>query len=445
VQSESNGSKEISQRSCDILVVGGGPAGSTVAALLAERGHDVVVLEKDHHPRFHIGESLLPMNIPLFEKLGVQDQVAAMGMRKYAAEFVSPQHEKTVTFEFGNALDKSFPYAYQVRRSEFDDLLLRNAQKKGATVIEGCRVNEVEFLKNEGALVNAAEESGERVQWRTRFFVDASGRDTFMANKLAMKDRIARHNSAAIYGHFTGATRNEGRAEGNITIYWFDHGWFWFIPLHDGATSVGAVCWPYYMKSRKTEPTQFFLDTIALAPALAERLKDAKLTGPATATGNYSYKSKRMGGDRYLMLGDAFAFIDPIFSSGVYLAMNSAFLGADVIETCLREPARADAALKGFDRTIRHGLHTFSWFIFRATSPSFRDLIMDPKNVLGVEEAVLSLLAGDIFRDTPIFWRLKVFKGLYYSFNFFNPKRTWEAWKRRRFIIRDPQPEALAR
>jgi flavin-dependent dehydrogenase len=324
-----------------VLVVGGGPGGSTIAALLAGRGRRVVLVEKDKHPRFHIGESLLPLNLPLLDQLGVKDQIAKIGMLKYGAEFVSPYHDKPVTFDFADAWDKRYPYSYQVRRSEFDHVLLNNAMAKGATVIEECKITEVDFLPDGGTLARGEGRDGQNHVWRAKFLVDASGRDTLLANRFGIKKRNTKHNSAAIFGHFANAQRLPGKAEGNISIFWFDHGWFWFIPLHDGTTSVGAVCWPYYMKTRKTDPTTFFMETIALCPAVAERLKDASLTASVTATGNYSYRAKRMTGNGYLMVGDAFAFIDPDFSTGVYLAMNSAFGGADTVETCLDERDRA--------------------------------------------------------------------------------------------------------
>jgi len=429
---------------CDVFVLGGGPAGSTIAALLAERGWNVVIAEKERHPRFHIGESLLPMNLPMLDKLGVRVQVERIGLIKYGAEFTSPQHGAPVTLNFCNAWDKAFPHSYEVRRSVFDHILFSNCIARGVHAFEECRVTGVEFPPGEDVRIRAVPKQGGAREWRARFCVDASGRDTFLANRFGIKRRNSRHNSAAIYGHFEGAKRLPGKEEGNISIFWFEHGWFWFIPLQDGTTSVGAVCWPYYMKTRKNDPARFLLDTIALCPALAERLRDATLTTGATATGNYSYYAERMYGDRHILLGDAFAFVDPVFSSGVLLAMNSAFLGAEAVDASLRDPATADAALRRFDESVRSGVKEFSWFIFRMTNPSIRDLFMWPQNLLRMEEALLSLLAGDLFRGTPIRWSLRAFKCVYYLNNLAHPWRSLKAWRGRRRAIRDRQDELPA-
>lgn len=424
---------------CDVLVIGGGPAGSTAAALLAERGYRVTLLEKAHHPRFHIGESLLPANLPLLDKLGVADAVRAIGMEKWGAEFVSPWHDHKQSFEFAEALDKSMPMAYQVRRSEFDEILIRNAGRKNARVVEGCQVQDVSFLPgNTGATVKARHEDGCIETVQARFVMDASGRDTFLANRFKAKHRNPRHNSAAIYAHFSGARRNPGKAAGNISLYWFEHGWFWFIPLADGATSVGVVAWPYYLKTRRHKPlTRFFQETIALCKPLQQRLEHARLASPVEATANFSYACDRTHGDNYLLLGDAYTFIDPVFSSGVLLAMQSAFAGVDAVETCLRDPQQAATALKKFDRTMRVGPREFSWFIYRVTNPTLRNMFMHPRDYFRVKQALLSVLAGDLYGKTPIQVPLLIFKGMYFAASLLHPGRTLRAWQVRRHNIRD--------
>ncbi|OZB36588.1 MAG: hydroxylase [Halothiobacillus sp. 14-56-357] len=427
---------------CDVLVIGGGPAGSTVAPLLVERGYRVVVLEKAHHPRFHIGESLLPANMPLFDRLGVGAEIRAVGMEKWGAEFVSPHHDHKQVFEFAEAWDKSMPMAYQVPRAQFDEILIRNARQKGAEVIEGCRAKHVEFLPDDhpggsGARVTAVMDDGTQAEWETKFVVDASGRDTFLANKMQSKQRNPKHNSSAVYGHVRGAMRNDGKAEGNITIFWFDHGWFWFIPLMDGITSIGMVTWPYHMKSRvDSSLEQFLRDNIETCVPLAERLRDAEFVSNVEATGNYSYLSDRTHGQNYVLLGDAFAFIDPVFSSGVLLAMQSAVMAADAIDTALQHPTKAAAALKKFDKQIRVGPSEFSWFIYRMTNPAMRDLFMGPRNIFRVKEALLSLLAGDIYGKTPIWNSLRMMKVIYTIASFRHPVRAYRAWQARRFNIR---------
>jgi flavin-dependent dehydrogenase len=431
-------------RRCDILIIGGGPAGSTAAILLAQRGYRVVVLEKARHPRFHIGESLLPANMPLFKRLGVEAQVRAIGMEKWAAEFTSPWDGRHQEFEFGRAWDKSLPLAYQVRRSQFDEILIRRAAAQGALVIEGCRARDVEFL-DDGRLakVQAVHDDGRTEAWEAGHLIDASGRDTFLGTKLKAKRRNKKHNSAAMYAHFGGARRETGKREGNISIYWFDHGWFWFIPLADGATSVGAVVWPPYMKTRSVGLREFFLSTIALCPPLADRLRAAELQSEVEATGNYSYACDHSLGPNYFLVGDAYAFIDPVFSTGVMLAMTSAAAAAETIDACRTHPAGAAKARMRFDRLMRHGPKQFSWFIYRVTSPMMRELFLGPRNVFRMEEALLSVLAGDIFGRTPIWASLRAFKGLYYLLSLANLGRSIRAARNRATNIRPVESEPM--
>ncbi len=427
---------------CDILIIGGGPAGSTAAIMLAEKGYHVVVLEKARHPRFHIGESLLPANLPLFQRLGVAEKVRVIGMEKWGAEFISHWDGRSQEFQFANAWDKSLPMAYQVRRSEFDEILIRRAAEQGAQVVEGCRVRDVEFLDDERIRVHAVHDDGRTQSWETSQLIDASGRDTFLGNRLQTKRRNKKHNSAAMYAHFTGAQRDCGKRAGNISIYWFDHGWLWFIPLADGTTSIGAVVWPHYLKSRVGSVRDFFLSTIALCPPLAERLSAATLASEVEATGNFSYACDRSYGKNFLMIGDAFAFIDPVFSSGVMLAMNSGMAAAEAVDACRTNPGCAMRALKRFDKVMRHGPKQLSWFIYRVTNPTMREIFLGPRNVLRMEEALLSVLAGDIFGRTPIWTSLRLFKGLYYVICFANLGRTIRAMRNRAANIRS-EPERL--
>jgi flavin-dependent dehydrogenase len=423
---------------CDVLIIGGGPAGSTAAALLARAGRRVVMIEKDHHPRFHIGESLLPANAALFDRLGLREEVEKIGLRKYGAEFVSIEKNTSSEIAFGEAWDKSMPYAWQVRRDALDELMFRHAAKQGAETHEGCRAKDVAF-DDAGATVTAVLDDGAERRWRAKFVLDCSGRDTFLAHKFKAKQRNPLHNSSAIYGHFRGAQRNTGQREGNITLCWFDHGWFWYIPLADGTVSVGATCWPYYLKSRDKPLKDFFFDTIAMSPQLAQRLKDAALVGDKVhATGNFSYSATHCSGDRYLLLGDAYTFIDPMFSSGFLLAMQSAFESVDVVQTTLDSGPRAAArGRRRFDKVMDLGPRAFSWFIFRVTNPTLREMLLEPANPLRVKEALISLLAGDIFGKTPIWPSLVALKGIYYLVSLSTLKRSIAAWRRRKVNIED--------
>lgn len=429
---------------CDVLVIGGGPAGSTAAILLAERGYDVALLEKAHHPRFHIGESLLPANLPLFERLGVAGRIRAIGMEKWGAEFTSPWDGRHQEFEFAEAWDKSLPLAYQVRRSAFDEVLIRRAAEVGARVIEGCRANAVDFdADGRIARLEALHEDGRAVEWRARHVIDATGRDTFLGSRLKTKRRNPRHTSAAMFAHFTGARREPGRRAGNIGIFWFDHGWLWFIPLADGHTSVGAVVWPAYMKTRRGDLESFFRSTIASCPPLAERLRSAVMATPVEATGNYSYTCGRPRAGNYFLVGDAYAFIDPVFSSGVMLAMTGAAAAAEAIDVCRRHPARAAEALRRYDRVVRRGPKQFSWFIYRVTNPTMRELFLAPRSILRMKEALLSVLAGDIFGRTPIWGSLWAFKGVYHAVSLAHPGRSWRAARRRRALMQPPESESV--
>jgi flavin-dependent dehydrogenase len=429
--------ERVEANTCDVLIVGGGPAGSTIGTLLASMGWKVTLLEKGHHPRFHIGESLLPMNLPILERLGVLEEVRKIGIVKHAAEFVSSRYEgRLQPFRFSRALNCDYPHAFEVRRSEFDLLLIRNCASKGVQVHEGTRVRDVEFQDDGSSSVLAVDDDGVQYSWQARFVVDASGRDTLLARKFGWKEKSRKHNSAAIFGHFDNVVRWSGEDEGNISIYWFDHGWFWMIPLRDGAMSVGAVCWPDYLKTRSCNLEEFFWQTVKLCPGVSDRMKAAELSGEVRATGNYSYRSRHLYRKGCLLVGDSGAFIDPVFSSGVYLAMQGACLGADVVDSALRKPETARTLMRRYERTMRRGLGTMSWFIHRFTSPAFHHMFMNPTNRFRLEQAVISMLAGDVFSRTPIRLPLLIFKMFYYQFSIMQLPGVWQAYRRRHKAIK---------
>jgi len=418
--------------SCDIAVIGGGPGGSTAAALLARRGHKVIALEKAHHPRFHIGESLLPMNLPIFERLGVLEKVRALGVFKPGADFEADNQRGYNTYAFARAIGSSPPHAYQVWRQDFDKMLYEHARECGADAREGHEVVSVEQNGPRDTRLEVRTDDGRNYGIQARYVIDASGRDTFLSAKKKLRRKNNQHQSAAIFGHFRGATQRTGEDAGNIIIYSFDHGWMWMIPLPEGVMSVGAVCRPDYLKQRKGRTVEFLLDTLKHSAALWERVRNAQLIGnEVRVTGNYSYDSKRMGGPGWVMVGDAFAFLDPVFSSGVYLAMSGAEQAATVVDAALRQPAMEKRLLRMLEKRQRAGMDRFSFFIYRFNGPVMQQMFRHPRNTWQLEQGVISMLAGDLF-DTPrVLWRLKLFK-LVYGVQCLRDWRRWRAEHRYR-------------
>lgn len=399
---------------CDVAVIGGGPGGSTAAALLARRGYKVIALEKAHHPRFHIGESLLPMNLPVFERLGVLDKVRKLGVFKAGADFEADNERGYNTYAFARAIGQSPPHAYQVWRQDFDQMLYQHARECGAQAREGHEVAQVEQRGARESWLDVRSDDGRNYRIQARYVVDASGRDALLSSKKKLRRKNDQHQSAAIFGHFRGALARPGEDAGNISIYNFAHGWMWMIPLPGGVMSVGAVCRPDYLKQRKGRTVEFLLDTLKLSPALWQRVQSAELIDNAVrVTGNYSYDSRYMGGPGWILVGDAFAFLDPVFSSGVYLAMSGAEQAVELVDRALREPSGEMSLLRKLEKRQRAGMARFSFFIHRFNGPVMQQMFRQPRNTWQLEQGVISMLAGDLYDTPSVLRRLKLFKLVY--------------------------------
>ncbi len=401
------------ERIVDVAVIGGGPAGSTAATKLSKLGRSVKLFEQTQHPRFHIGESLLPQNLEIFEELGVLDSVQDIGVLKPGADFTTLTSEAHVSFRFAEALTPQFKHAYQVRRSEFDHLLLRNAQEKGVDVFESYSVQDCDFSNPDYVEVVTKDADGAVNRHAARFVIDASGRDTFLSRRFGLWERNRQHESAAIFSHFRNVQWRSGEDEGNISIYWFEHGWFWLIPISREITSVGMVAKPNFLKASPGSIESKFQQGVEANPALKARMTNAIRDGQMRSTGNFSYSSNKLFGDRFALVGDAFAFIDPVFSTGVFVAMRSGSSIGEAVDIYLADRSSGIRALRRHEAEVRSMLKTFSWFIYRFMEPSMKTLFMSTNNRFQIRSAVISLLSGRYAGDIDFRARLFAFKCLF--------------------------------
>ncbi|MDP9036606.1 MAG: tryptophan 7-halogenase [Myxococcota bacterium] len=391
----------------DVVVIGGGPAGAICAARLASRGVRVAVFEQAHHPRFHLGESLLPNSLEVLDAVGILGEVRARFMMKRGARFVDGSHEtRTARYAFADALRPTWDHAFQVPRDAFDELLFRHAGASGAELREGCEVTRVLHENGRAAGVESRSADGKGETVRARFVVDASGRSAMLSRGAGPVERLEGLDRTALFTQVRGAWRDIGEREGDIQIVLFgvgtsNMGWFWLIPFADGRTSVGAVVSSEWMRAHRhlAGPEAFFDAAVRESGAMGTMIAGAERCFPPRATADFSFRVRQMRGEGWLALGDAAGFIDPLFSTGAHLAMRGGLHAADAIERVLSGGDPAQTSFATWEREMRAGAELFIGAVQAFYSGELANyLFADPQHPF-LRRAITSLLSGDVFDE----------------------------------------------
>ena len=396
----------------DAIVIGGGPGGSTTAALLAEYGHKVLLLERETMPRYHIGESLIPYTWFTLNRLGLVEKMRqSANPKKYSVQFVSITGKVSQPFYFFQTIKHECSVTWQVVRSEFDAMLLDNARSKGAEIRQGVSVRDVLMEGTRVVGVRFDQKDGQRgMEIRAKVVVDASGRDSLLSRKFNWKDRDKDLNKIAVWSYFKGAKRDPGVDEGATTVaYVPNKGWFWYIPQHSDILSVGVVGEPGYLYRDTRNPDEIFAREVNACSWILDHVKDAQQVEPVRVTGEYSYHSKQIGGDGFCLVGDAFAFLDPLFSTGVFLALKSGEMAADAIHAGLEANDLSAARFDAYLQKQRHAVTSF-----RSLVCAFYDLTFSFRGFLNeyphLQSSIVDTLVGNVFNDlTPLYDALDKF------------------------------------
>jgi flavin-dependent dehydrogenase len=384
----------------DVVVIGGGPAGSTVSTLLAQQAVRVELFERERFPRFHIGESLIPETYSVLKRLGMLPKMQASHfVKKYSVQFVNASGKLSAPFYFWDNKPHECSQTWQVVRSEFDQMLLENAREHGVRAHEGVRVLDVIFDDGRAAGVTIRNEDGTIREVRAKVVVDASGQAGLIQNRLRLRVWDPILNKGAIWTYWEGAYRDAGRDEGATMVLQTPdrNGWFWYIPQHDNIVSVGVVAPFDYLFKNRGSYARTYEEEVARCPAVKERVARATRVSGYFATKDYSYRATQVAGDGWVMIGDAWGFLDPLYSSGVLLALKSGELAADAIAEGLKNGDTSAAQLgkwgagfnAGVDRMRRLVCEYYNGFSFGRFVRQYPEL----------QGTVTDLLIGDLFND----------------------------------------------
>lgn len=391
----------------DAIMIGGGPAGSSAAAILAEYGHRVLVLEREKFPRYHIGESLIPFTYGPLERLGMIPKMKTSHfVKKYSVTFVQQEGQRSQPFYFFNRYDReTVAQSWQVLRSEFDQMLLDNAREKGAEVREETKVTRLLYDGDVVIGVEAMGPDGEAYEVHAPMTLDCTGKEAFTANQRGWRERDPYLNKIAVWTYYQGSQRGEGIDEGETTVAYIpDKGWFWHIPQHDDMVSVGIVAEGKYLtRDGVREPKAIFERELESNQWVKERLSKGQSTGQYFVTSEYSRHSRHCAAPGLLLLGDAFAFLDPVFSSGVMLALKSGHLAGEAVHEAIEANDFSPARFAEYGATIRQGVENMRKLVYAFYDPafSFKDVIKRYPEAGGL---ITDCLSGDVNKDFGQLW-----------------------------------------
>jgi len=391
----------------DVAIIGGGPSGSTAATFLARQGHKVVVLEREKFPRFHIGESLLPHSMDAFERLGVVAKLDARFLPKYGAEITTACGTNSAKIFFKDGLHAKHDRAYQVTRSEFDQLLLEHSVENGATLLEETSVENLAFAPEEVALT-VRDRAGTR-QIRALYLLDCSGRGSVVGQYFSLKKSYANLKKFSVFAHYENVARDEGLMGTFIRLIRGRDRWFWMIPLTETKMSIGIVMDIVDFKALKKPPERALEDALREQPEIWSRMARAERVTEVHSASDYSYRNTSLFGDRWLLAGDAAGFIDPIFSTGVFLGIRSGEQAAHALNAALKDPSTRATTFRRYERAVNRVMDLYLRFVSNWYQPQFAEIITRPTGRLQLAATVNAVLAGNLSNTFPIWWRMQVF------------------------------------